>query len=531
MNSLGSAWNMLRRRRAPATAGDRTPRRSGLVPKDPFGLDGELFEYLCHKEQHGEAFVGYRVKGHAMVLISEGGTALASLHLRPAHKASGKALIARKPGDPTGFLGVSTVDGLAFMLVMTNLTTDGVMMMDIGGELRHREPQFWDRNDKTFWSGRHRNDRRLNRSNILWPMTPNVCEDSFMHYQQTGASRQLQLLSHTSRSSLTAGSVGSSGSGEGEGSFPLFVYPKYGSRAVSRFQKTVWACPESIIVVGTPALLDGPTEEHNIQLEHPLSRRPAQEGLGNWEAVVSTLADAFGVPPQRLLEVTRLSGDSLAPLPAELVHEVLVQKLSGDDIQALLNEGRQRDDSLASNHQAAAGVATPGTMPGSSATQQVATASQSSGDGHSLGELAGAATPAGVVAGRRLMGHGVSRLLIERFDFERASADARLHFGVHEKLQSSMAKTLVDAQETEQLKLDVAQQIDALRAGRRDVLFDSICSVYETNECVICLRSDPRPNCVLYQCGHRCLHLKCIESSQLRRCPVCRAPIAAVLPD
>jgi len=472
------------------------------------------------------------VKSHAMVLLSECGTALASLHLQPAYKSSGNALIARKPDDPTAFLGVLTVDGLAFMLVMTNLTTDGVMMMDIGGELRHREPQFWDRNDKTFWSGRHSNDRRLNRSNILWPMVPNVCEDSFLHYQQTGASRQLRLLAHTSCSSSTVGSVGSSGSSEGERAFPVFVYPKYGSRGLSRFQKTLWACPESIIVVGTPALLKGPSEDYNIQLEHPLSRRPA--ALSDWEAVVSALADSFGVPPQRLLEVTKLSGDSLAPLPAELVHEVIMQQLVGVDVQALLNEGRQRDDSLASNQQAAAaGAGTSGAMSHSSARENnVATVSQSGREGHSLGELVEAATPAGVVPGRRLMGHGVvARMLIERFDFERPSAVAQLRFGVHEKLQLSMAKTLADADETEQLKLDVARQIESLRAGRREVLFDSINSVYETNECVICLRSDPRPNAVLYQCGHRCLHLECIQSSQLRRCPVCRAPIAAVLPD
>uniref|UniRef100_A0A7S0B8F4 RING-type domain-containing protein n=1 Tax=Pyrodinium bahamense TaxID=73915 RepID=A0A7S0B8F4_9DINO len=518
MQALTSVLGMVRRGRPNAAR-----------PRDPFGLDGELFEYLTHAEQHGEAFVGYRVRGHPMVLFSEDGTALASLHLRATGDGAGSALIARRPDDPTSFLGVLTTDGQAFALVMTNLTTDGVMMMDVGGEARHREPRFWEKTDKSFWSGQHRNDNRLNRSNILWPMTPNVCQESFLHFQQTGASRQLRLLARNQSASSKASPGGCITSGDG-GSFPLFVYPKYGSRAAARFARTTWACPETVVIVGTPALLDGASEDYNIQLEHPLSRRPGGEGLKGWEAVVKALADSFGVSPQRLLEVSRIDRDSLAQLPDDIVHELVLQQLNSADIRKLMEEGEKRDSSTPQQAGAgpAAGSASPLAPPvaGRASTALPSAASQ----GQNLGSLAAGATPAEVVAGKRLLGHGISRLLIEKFEFERPSTPVTLHFGVHERLKLS-ADEPPDATEVAELRQQLSQRIDALSSGRREALMEDICSVYETAECVICLSSDPRPDAVLYQCGHRCLHLKCIEAVRLRRCPICRAPIAAVLPE
>jgi len=515
MRALASAWNMMRR------------GRPMVRPRDPFGLDGELFEYLTHVEQHGEAFAGYRVKGHPMVLFSEDGTALASLHLRATGGRGGTALIARRPDDPSAFLGVLTVDGQAFALVMTNLTTDGVMMMDVGGELRHREPEFWDKNDKSFWSGRHRNDGRLNRSNILWPMVPNVCQESFLHFQQTGASRQLRLVARAHAASATSPS--GSLSEEGGGRFSLFVYPKHGSRAAARFARTTWACPEVIVVVGTPALLDGASEEYNIQLEHPLSRRTGGEGLSGWEAVVRALADSFGVSPERLLEVAHIEGHSLAQLPDEMVQELLMQQLKPDDIRRLLEEGEERRTSEATP---AARPLTPLAQPAASSTSASSAPSSLSSTSRpaSLGSLAAAARPAEVVAGKLLLGQRVSRLLIEKFDFERPAAPASLRFGVHERLQLN-AEGPLDPDEVADLTRQASDRIEALRSGRREALLEEICSVFGTTECVICLSSDPKPDAVLYQCGHRCSHLRCIESARLRRCPLCRAPIAAVLPE
>ena len=47
---------------------------------------------------------------------------------------------------------------------------------DIGGSAREKEEEHWGKTDTGFWNGKHRNDSRINRSNILWPFTPNVCD-------------------------------------------------------------------------------------------------------------------------------------------------------------------------------------------------------------------------------------------------------------------------------------------------------------------------------------------------------------------
>jgi len=36
-------------------------------------------------------------------------------------------------------------------------------------------------------------------------------------------------------------------------------------------------------------------------------------------------------------------------------------------------------------------------------------------------------------------------------------------------------------------------------------------------DCVVCMDSSPPPDTVLYQCGHRCVHLRCVESARLRK--------------
>jgi len=497
------------------------PRRSQRTEqRDPFGLDGELFECLVRGEQHGEAFAGYRVRGRPMVLCSlEDGTALASLHLRPGG-SEGSALIARAApdGDPTAFRGVLTVDGQTFDLVMTNLTTDGVLMMDIGGEARVREPEFWEKTDRSFWSGRHRNDQRLNRSNIMWPMAPNVCNDSFIHFQATGESRRLRLRAKGGGTTPMPGVGGSAGDrfaaggrpGAGsdfEAGYPIFVYPRYGGRSAARFARTAWLCPETIVVVGTPTLLEGASEEYNIQLEHPQARRFGQapdatpaEGSSQI-AVVDAVAASLGVAPDRLLRVAGVDKEFLVSLPAEMAHEVLMEQLSEEKLKELMGEEEEEENDIQ--------------MPSVGGESTTASAS---------GER-----PAEVVVGGRVPRLGTSRLLIEKFDWERCSTAAQLSFGVHEGLRLSTEEAT--AEEREELSSELERRISELKSGRSAALLEKLQSVYRNAECVICLLGDPKPDAVLFQCGHRCVHLRCVEKARLRRCPVCRAPIAAILPD
>ena len=48
-----------------------------------------------------------------------------------------------------------------------------------------------------------------------------------------------------------------------------------------------------------------------------------------------------------------------------------------------------------------------------------------------------------------------------------------------------------------------------------------------SDTCVICLESDPKPDCVLIPCGHACCHAN--EAGKLRKCPLCRSRVTTRL--
>lgn len=498
---------------------------------DPFHLDSQLFEYVTHRVQHGQAFVAYKLLGSPMVLHSlVDGLPLAALHLRVPdggrHRdASGaRALIARRPDMGDGsFLGVITADNQEFELVMTNLTTDSVLMFDIGGDSRAMEPAFWEHTDKTFWSGRHRNDRRLNRSNILWPMVPNACSENHMHFQEFGEHRRLVLrakeaaASVASRPSSAAGARGDTPSDEDFDGFPLHVYPKYGSQAAGRFESTSWTCPETIMVVGNPALLDGDFREgHNIQLE------AAQRGAATTPfALVEETAASFGVSGERLLRHLNIDLPFLEALPEDMRRDVLAMQLEATDMSALEEEALPTPTSSA----AVVATASGGRRRGSSVGASAGANSRAGGNsGSSMG-----ARPAEVSAGRRLVSHGTHSLLIEKFDFAARCAHAVLTLGVRDGLELCAQE---DATDQAEAHADLLRRLDRIVFSRTQELMEDAHTnaVYATSECVVCMESTPAPDIVLYQCGHRCVHRSCVEGARLRRCPLCRSPIVALLP-
>lgn len=507
----GSAGSSGRRSGGGGAGGSRRRQRNTM--QDPLGLDGELFQYVAHRQDHGEAFVCYRLLGRPIVLHSlEDGLPLASLHLRVASRRGDRgqgppaqALIARRPdrGD-SEFLGIITADGQEFELVMTNLTANDVLMFDIGGETRVREEQHWERTDASFWSERHRNDRRLNRSNILWPMIPNVCSENHLYFQDRGEHRQLVLRARASggeRSPATRQSFAEEDVANALG-FPLHVYPKFGTRTAERFARTSWSCPETILVIGTPSLLEGDFREgHNIQEERP--RAPPTLATSEPQDEAAQAAATLGVPRERLLRVLGLDEGFLRDLPAETQRQLLVVAFQSADLSALEDEPPPESARATSSSAAAA-----------DATDQLA-----------LG-----ARPADVSAGRRLLGAGQPHsLLIEKFDFPRHSADAILSLGVRDSIQ------LVDSEDVQMEPEEEAvlvKRLDQLVATRTAELIEDSRSktVFSTPECVVCMESSPPPDIVLYQCGHRCVHLKCVESVGMRRCPLCRSPIVALLP-
>jgi len=465
---------------------------------DPLGLDGELFKYITHRVQHGEAFVAYKLLGNPMVLHSAvDGLPLACLHLRAAtgrgarpQQRATQALVARRPDrGPSDFLGIVGADDQEFELVMTNLTASDLMMFDIGGAPRAREEDFWERTEASFWSGSHRNDRRLNRSNILWPMRPNVCSENHLHFLDHQEHRQLVLRAKSS--SPTADIAGLDRSTIGAEScdgYPLFVYPKYGSRIGDKFAKTSWSCPETILVVGAPALLDSDIRDyHNIVVEMPRSDVD----------IIDEAAASFGVSRERLLQALGIDEALLLELPEDLRRETLVMSLQVADLSAL------EDESVS-------------TVPSA---------------GPSASALAMGARPAEVAAGRRLPHSGAHNLLIEKFDFERRSAAAVLTLGVRDGIQLYEAGGAAEQLESED-EAQLEKRLDKLVRTRTAELLEDAQSncQYATKECVVCLESSPPPDTIFYQCGHRCVHKNCVSTRRLPRCPLCRSLIVAILP-
>jgi len=281
-----------------------------------------------------------------------------------------------------------------------------------------------------------------------------------------------------------------------------------------------WGGPETVLIDGNPALLDGGTEGHNIQLDMP-SRGPAGQELHGAMAVAALLGEAFGISPDRLLEIAKIDKAFFQALPDELAHELIVQQLESPEVRKHMEAPLSSPPVPGSSSPSAAAAG-----GGGGARASRSSPSEANNAPEMERALAGA-RPAEVTVGGRVRGQGTpNRLLIEKFDFGQHSALARLGFGVHEELRLSGGGEGADnAEAVEQLRA----QIDRIRSGRREALLEEMPAVYTVAKCVICLSGDPKPDAVLYQCGHRCAHMRCVEGARLRRCPLCRARVAAVL--
>jgi hypothetical protein len=140
------------------------------------------------------------------------------------------------------------------------------------------------------------------------------------------------------------------------------------------------------------------------------------------------------------------------------------------------------------------------------------------------------AKPAKLVAGEAVLKQRLAGTMIEKFDFSRHSMRATLSLGVQDRVQMREADeddTAVTTGEDD----EIVRCMDEIISGRCSALLNAVPRMFEpTVECVVCLGTQVEgpPDAVLYQCGHKCTHLVC--ATKLRRCPLCRALIAAVLP-
>lgn len=310
-------------------------------------------------------------------------------------------------------------------------------------------------------------------------------------------------------------------------------------------------------MVGTPALLDGDFREGcNIQLERPAPAVGSQDEAGQ-------VAVALGVGRPQLLELLRIDERTLRALPLEVQREVLAVALQSADLSALEEDAEPAPEPSAPpslwrrllgrpappvSRGAAAGAApaegaapvvaaaVPDAAAAAAAATPAAAAPARAAAQAVPAAAAGAlgARPAEVGAGRRLLGGAMPHsLLIEKFSFAFRSAPAVLSLGVRDGLQviEPFGCTMECEGAREEFKEALERRLDQLVATRTAELLEDVRggAQYATPECVVCMESSPPPDTVLYQCGHRCVHWRCVGSSRLRRCPMCRSPIVAML--
>jgi hypothetical protein len=68
---------------------------------------------------------------------------------------------------------------------------------------------------------------------------------------------------------------------------------------------------------------------------------------------------------------------------------------------------------------------------------------------------------------------------------------------------------------------------DLLLSTKNDEQLLSIPTIYESNECVICLDSEQPIDTVFFTCGHKCCHATCCK--EMKQCPVCLAEIISII--
>eukprot|EP00927_Polykrikos_kofoidii_P026210 TRINITY_DN23386_c0_g1_i1.p1 TRINITY_DN23386_c0_g1~~TRINITY_DN23386_c0_g1_i1.p1 ORF type:complete len:670 (+),score=83.44 TRINITY_DN23386_c0_g1_i1:85-2094(+) len=512
---------------------------------DPFGLDGHGFEYITHETRNGEAFVGYRLLGNPLVLHSlVDGSPLVSLHLGVPNSDK-ETCINKSPNGDFFFANVSEDSPIVFTL--TNLTIEDVVMFDVGGTRRIAEEtnSNTDGAEETlFWRGSHRNDSRLNWSNVLFPMQPTRCLGDHRHYMRT---REL-------RRSVVPRMKGE-GSASGNGfSIPLHVYPRLrdGGRSSYKFSRTAWSCPDTIIVVGAPVLLGD-------DLDLPSGTIPR---FGDGPVVRASDADG-GEPQESAARNVHIGTDRASGVMARAraagVEGRGRRASFGRVAQPFEDLGRVDGGGTRRRNERDAGIGTDAARSSvtrsSHRTRVVPTpvsellgipdevfARVFSGNGgvdtDLLAELPQDIQGEVFESLLNLQKHAgwANIMSCLRNTATQVAEAAKFDFGCYSTSTLTLCSKRPSVERRpqgfnkRQQRLDVETAISVLVVGRVEFLRERVESVYDTGECVICLASDSPTDVVLYSCGHRCAHRSCLQEARLRRCPLCRSQIMATLP-
>lgn len=110
------------------------------------------------------------------------------------------------------------------------------------------------------------------------------------------------------------------------------------------------------------------------------------------------------------------------------------------------------------------------------------------------------------------------------FEYKKASPPERLVLSI---LPPQQKIILREPMAPEQAFFRGMQLLQDILLNEKKALLEQIEKVYTANECVICL--EDTPDSIIVQCGHKCLHQKCVPKGGLGNCPVCRGRISAVI--
>lgn len=495
-------------------------------------LHKKYFELIETTPLNGCLHAAYRPLESAMVLFSQPtGEPLVSVQIRCRGPEIGKrktdkrkALFVRR-GDSGGtdFQALFTRDEQEFEFVLTNLSGDGMVKVDI---MKH-DCGFVEDADPGAERG------ALNKINEIKPF------ESYKVHSDQQSSRSLVLvaLGRESNSTVPVSEAERNG-GVQQARYFIWAAPESGcDNLVAKFTETFWACPDVFVVSGpaprnsvspwdTPVYAlshDRPqsfgvpwsrdSDFHNVR--HPNSTEPMS--TGEHEGFLTV---------QRQCALRNRSGRQLARAGQRARGRSLFERSQGSPSHGVVTLPLVCDDTDETDEVTSVFLS----CGGSSSSHRTDRVERNSGQ-----ETVGAETAvrsgsenealvrdsfaAAVQNGRLRQNKGAVKTGKR---YQGVPHSPRCAVGLSVALSLSVRPELSSRTELVEtaralLKSYVElQQNEWLRSLKR---------VYDAPECVVCL--EQMPDCIILQCGHQCCHKACCAT--LEKCPLCRQRIVATV--
>lgn len=544
-----------------------TSTHSTHLPMFSSRPSSDLFTEL----QSGETHQIYATSGQPLVLFSEvDATSLASIHFSPSgrygakvHKEA-KALIAPYPGkdqeDVQRFQGLINKDSQEFELTITNLcskgminfnllkTNDAVTETNPGGlnEINELRP---------FESYTVRCDQMNNLPLILQKFRDSVTKQSMTVEKDETEQKEKKIAS------------------KGTNIFLSVVPQESVKELVARFAKTVWKVSDIVVIQHTkppaPVYRGWGGRERGIVLESsgPVRAMGYTGYRGGEESAYfggvpesATVTRGFGSRGIHL-ESAPASASARAPGSASVSADYMLDQISrqrdtmnesksksmskgfvaadmaraesNDDDVDDLEEEECDDDSDSDDSPLVLSRAVPRTYESSRFVAESARCESASYESRSNSRSVAKSAYKTNVNQNTVKQSEIGTIAYgdEHIDVRSAQTGIDYDYTVPSRpcvLGLSISENL------EFTKVDLKQKITDLTEDAKKLLDDIVNKkfedflkgkIYVSDQCTICLNENP--DCVLYNCAHRCGHYDCMVT--LSRCPVCRNHVSAKL--